>query len=133
MKQRFLFAMLWVVLPFSALAQSSQPPHALDGVWQTGARDGSWGFVRFAPCGTAYCGTLIGGGGQDVNEAFFGTIMVTDMRWTGSEFTDGQLLDVENDRVYLSRMRFEGADRLRVSGCVLGGLICGGQTWARIE
>jgi uncharacterized protein (DUF2147 family) len=124
--------LLLLTLPFTAHAQSG-PPHDIEGVWQTGARDGSWGYVRFAPCGDAICGTLIGGGGVNVDPQYFGTVMVNDMRWDGTEFTDGTLLDVENGRTYLSNMRFRSADRLRVSGCVLGGIICGGQTWARVE
>ncbi|GAB5448884.1 DUF2147 domain-containing protein [Gymnodinialimonas sp.] len=127
---RALFALL-LCLPSMALSQSAQPPYALDGLWQTGARGGSWGYVRFAPCGAAYCGTLVDGGGQNVNPQYFGTVLVTGMQWTGSEFDGGRLLDVETGRVYISRMRFRGANSLRISGCVLGGLICGGQTWTR--
>ncbi|WP_224816100.1 DUF2147 domain-containing protein [Hasllibacter sp. MH4015] len=119
--------------PAAALGQSQAPPHDLNGVWQTGARGGSWGYVRFAPCGPAFCGTLIGGGGANVQSQYFGTVLVTGMQWTGGEFAGGELLDVENGRVYLSRMRFRGPDELRVSGCVLGGLVCGGQTWRRVE
>lgn len=133
---RHLFALFVLLLglgwPLVAVAQSN-PPHALDGVWRTGERNGSWGFVTFAPCGTAYCGTLTGGGGQRVDPQYFGTVLVTDMRWTGAGFTGGELLDVETGQIYRSRMRFRGPDRLRVSGCVMGGLICGGQTWVRIE
>lgn len=130
---RALFVTLCLCFPALALAQTGGPGTAVEGVWQTGARDGSWGFVRFDPCGDAVCGTLIGGGGRNVDPQFFGTVMVSDMRWDGTEFTGGQLLDVETGRVYLSRMRLVGPDQLRVSGCVLGGLICGGQTWTRVE
>jgi uncharacterized protein (DUF2147 family) len=86
-----------------------------------------------APCGDAYCGTLTGGGGADVEVQYFGTVLITDMRWNGTEYAGGQILDVETGQVYLSRLRFSGPNRLRVSGCVLGGLICGGQVWARID
>lgn len=132
---RTALALLFVscVLPSFGYAQSSQSPYELDGVWQTQARDGSWGFIRFAPCADAYCGTLVGGGGADVDPQYFGTTIVSNMRWTGEEFTGGRLLDVETGRVYRSRMAFRSADQLAVSGCVLGGLICGGQTWTRVE
>lgn len=128
-----LTSLLCVALPAMAYSQTAQPPHALEGLWQTGARNGSWGYVRFAPCGAAYCGTLVDGGGQNVNPQYFGTVMVTDMQWSGAEFTGGSLLDVETGRVYLSRMRFRDANQLRISGCVLGGLICGGQNWTRVQ
>lgn len=128
-----LFAVLALCLPMLAHAQTATPPHPLEGIWQTGERRGSWGIVRFAPCGAAYCGTLIDGGGRDVNPQYFGTVLVTDMIWDGEQFSGGTLLDVENGRVYLSRLRFRGADQLRVSGCVLGGVICGGQTWTRLR
>ena len=122
-----------LLLPLCATAQQPGPPHPLDGVWQTGARNGSWGIVRFAPCGAAYCGTLTGGGGANVDPQYFGTVLVRDMVWDGSAFTGGTLEDVENGAIYRARLRFRGPDRLRVSGCILGGVICGGQTWTRLE
>lgn len=125
-----LFAFAW---PCFALGQDSGPPHALEGTWRTGERNGSWGYVAFAACGSAYCGTLVDGGGVNVNPEYFGTKMVTGMHWTGSEFTDGRLLDVETGQVYLSRMAFRDRDRLRVWGCVLGGLLCGSQVWTRVK
>ncbi len=133
MKRRFAMLFALFVLPLSANAQTAMSPDALLGVWQTGARNGSWGIVQFAPCGDSFCGTLTGGGGQNVNPQYFGTVLVRDMRWDGSEFSGGTLLDVETGRVYQARLRFRGPNALRVSGCVLGGVICGGQTWARVE
>lgn len=133
MMRYLLSVLLLLCWPLVTFGQTNGPPHRLDGVWQTEARDGSWGYVTMAPCGDAYCGTLTGGSGTHVDTQYFGTVMITHMRWTGSEYSGGQLLDVETRRVYQSRLRFLGPDRLQVSGCVLGGLICGGQVWARIE
>ncbi|MEX3017562.1 DUF2147 domain-containing protein [Gymnodinialimonas hymeniacidonis] len=133
MKHLLVLIMLLLLPTQNAIAQTASPPHALDGVWQTGARDGSWGFVRFAQCGGHYCGTLVGGGGANVNSEYFGTVLVQGMQWDGSQFAGGTLLDVENGRVYQSRLRFRGANQLRVSGCVFGGVICGGQTWNRVD
>lgn len=125
--------LLAVCLPMTALAESNRAAPSLDGVWQTGARDGSWGYVTFGPCGSAVCGTLVGGGGDNVQTQHFGRVIITGMQWTGTQFAGGQVTDVEKGHVYRAKMRLQDDGSLRVSGCVLGGLICAGQTWVRVE
>jgi uncharacterized protein (DUF2147 family) len=125
-----LCAAVW--LAAHPLPSAAQGANDLVGLWQTGARDGSWGYVRIAPCGGLYCGTLEGGGGARVDPGYFGTRMIVGMAWDGSGFSGGRLLDVERNQWYAARIRFRGPDRIRVSGCVLAGILCGGQTWHRI-
>ncbi len=101
------------------------------GTWKTGAKNGSWGYIKFYRCGTRYCGRLVGGGGRKVNRKLFGTLIVKRMRRKGRSYSGGQILDADAGQWYLSKMRLIGKNRLQVQGCVLGGLICGGQNWSR--
>lgn len=46
---------------------------------------------------------------------------------------DGQVYNPKDGRVYRARMRLSPPNALRIEGCVLGGLICDGETWSRVE
>lgn len=116
------------------LAAAAGPTAAqteLSGVWKTGERGGSWGLVEFRPCGPAICGVLVGGGGKDVNPSHFGTRIIAGMTRQAKGYSGGRIYDPENDRWFASRMELTAPDRLAVSGCVLGGLLCGTQVWQR--
>ena len=101
----------------------------IPGVWKTDTKNGSWGYVLFDKCGTSYCGKLVNGGGKNVDPSLFGTLIVKGVTREGNAYVDGQIFDAEANIRYVSKMALQSPDRLKVSGCVLGGLICGGQTW----
>lgn len=101
------------------------------GTWRTGPRNGSWGIVRMQLCGKKVCGFLVGGGGRNVDKRYFGTQIVRDMTPDGRQYAGGQIFDAERGHWYIARMRLDAPDRLTVKGCVLGGVICGGQVWKR--
>ncbi len=122
-------ALLAVLLVLLAVPARADDPAF--GLWRTGARDGSWGIVEMQACGTKLCGILVGGGGRHVDKRYFGTVIVRDMTRAGSDYYGGQIFDAERGQWYISKMRLDGPDRLTVKGCVLGGLICGGQVWER--
>jgi uncharacterized protein (DUF2147 family) len=62
-----------------------------------------------------------------------GRNLVWDMEPRGDgAYAGGQIWDPGSDRTYRSRMELDG-DRLKVSGCVAGGLICRSQTWIRVQ
>lgn len=125
-------ACLWFS-PGMALAQDTPKADDILGLWRTGERNGSWGYVRFERCGAAYCGSLIGGGGKTVNKSYFGTRIVRGMTWEKTRFTGGRVLDVERGVWYRAKFEFRGKTRALLYGCVLGGAICGSQTWRRVS
>lgn len=55
------------------------------------------------------------------------------MKPTGRNEWDGQVYNPKDGRVYQAHMTLPRPDALRIEGCVLGGLICDGETWTRVE
>lgn len=107
------------------------------GVWQTQRNDdGNLAHVEIAPCGEKLCGTMIRSFGPDnkpMDSPNIGRNLVWDMESRGGgAYANGQIWDPGADRTYRSKMELSG-DRLKVSGCVAGGLICRGQTWLRVN
>ena len=44
----------------------------------------------------------------------------------------GRVWRPSNNKVYIGKMTVNG-DRLKLSGCIAGGLLCSKQTWARVQ
>ena len=49
----------------------------------------------------------------------------TEQRW------EGRVYNVENGSIYTASIWLTGPNKLRIEGCVLCGLFCGGQEWTR--
>jgi uncharacterized protein (DUF2147 family) len=45
----------------------------------------------------------------------------------------GQIYNAQNGRTYEANIKLVSPDVLHLEGCVLGGLFCGGQNWARVK
>lgn len=98
--------------------------------------------VRIAKCGQAYCGTIVSvqGEARDINNpdakmrnrSLVGVRMISNIQPSGDGFT-GDLYNYKDGRTYTGKMRFKSGKAMELSGCVLGGLICRSQTWARIN
>ena len=98
--------------------------------------------VRIARCGGAYCGTIVSvqGEAKDVNNAdpalrgrnLVGVRMISEIQPAGDGFT-GQLYNYKDGKTYTGKMSFAGGKSMQLSGCVLGGLICRSQTWAKVN
>jgi uncharacterized protein (DUF2147 family) len=113
-----------------ALAPSSGPtilPGALMpvGDWMTEKSEGK---VRIEQCGQNLCGWAIeertGGTGKQV---------LIDMKSTRENLWNGKINDVRSGSTYVSKMSLHGPNSLRVEGCAMGGMLCGGQTWTRTQ
>ncbi|KLK91456.1 hypothetical protein AA309_20440 [Microvirga vignae] len=97
--------------------------------------------VRIAKCGQVYCGTIIStqGDARDVNNpdanlrgrSLVGVQMISNIEPSGNGFT-GQLYNYKDGKTYTGKMSFAGKS-MQLSGCVLGGLICRSQTWAKLN
>jgi uncharacterized protein (DUF2147 family) len=99
---------------FSAGAIAAEP---IEGDWKrpTGT------IVTFKPCGGAFCAVAKTGphaGGQ-----------AGSMSGTGKKYT-GSLTDLDTGKKYTGKAAVNG-NTMRLSGCVLGGLICKTETWVR--
>lgn len=105
-----------------------------EGIWQTQPDDGAFAFVRIVPCGAAVCGTITRSFNEqgEYDSPNLGRQIVIDMVPQGDGSYRGQVWRPSNDKIYTGNMTMDG-DRLRLRGCVLGGLICASQTWVRVQ
>lgn len=95
------------------------------GVWETEKSEGK---VRIVQCGQALCGYAV-----DERTNANGKQVLVDMKSTRENLWNGKINDVKNGGVYVSHMSLHGPNSLRVEGCAMGGMLCGGQTWARVQ
>lgn len=125
-----------VVLAAGA-AQAAEPT----GDWRIA--DGR-AVVRIDDCGGALWGIVAwekaGGVGRDVNNPnpalrdrpTLGLPIILNMRPTAPGQWQGQVYNAENGQTYSASIRMLGDNALRIEGCVLGGIFCGGQQWTRV-
>lgn len=119
------------VLSLVAGAAAADP---VEGVWQTEPDDGSYAHVTIAPCGAAFCGVIsrtfkAEGEYQSPN---LGKTLVIDMVPNGENAYAGKVWRPSNDKIYIGKIQLNG-DRLRLAGCVAGGLLCSKQNWSRVK
>ena len=100
-------------LALSTLSAAAGPV----GVWR--GADGS-AQVHLMPCHGALCGSV---GGKRI---------LIRMKPKGDNLWTGTIVDVRDGTQYAGKISMQG-ESLRVEGCVMGGAICGGQTWTRIR
>ena len=117
------------------------------GTWLT--EDGA-ATVRIASCGAELCGTIValkepndpatGRPKTDKhnpdpamrNRPVIGIQIVFGMKPSGTpDKWNGQVYNAEDGKTYSGSITMQGPRSLRLDGCVLGGLICKGQTWTR--
>lgn len=105
----------------------------LEGVWQTEPDNGAYAHVAIAPCGNLLCGK-IARTFKDASEYVspnIGKTIVIDMAADGEATYKGKVWRPSNNKTYLGKIALKG-DRIKLSGCVAGGLLCSKQTWTRI-
>ena len=124
-----------IVLAFWAGAALAGDP--VEGTWKTLPDDnGDFGYVVFAPCGERLCGTLtksFDSKGAPTASPNIGKKIVWDMLDRGKgHYDSGKIWAPDRDKTYASVMDLKG-DTLSVAGCILGGLICRSQKWARVN
>lgn len=126
--------MAWVLGMMIAGAAAADP---VEGRWNTLPDDnGNYGQVQIAACGAKFCGTLVAAfdpAGKSLESENIGKQMIWDMEALGDgAYGNGMIWAPDRDKTYASKMVLSG-DVLSVSGCVLGGLICRSQDWARAK
>jgi len=135
----------------AAWAVVVQPAIAADpiGTWLT---EGGRSRVRVADCGGALCGTLVwlkepndpdtGKPKIDKNNLdagkrgrpLIGLNIMLEMKPSGSpDRWSGQVYNPEDGKTYSGSLTVLGPASVRLEGCALGGLICKGQTWSRVN
>jgi uncharacterized protein (DUF2147 family) len=106
-------------------ASSVQSANSPLGVWLTEEKEGK---VRIEQCGVNLCGYSVDAkSNQNGEQVLINMKPGSDAKWSG------RILDPNSGSTYESTIALQGSDTLRVQGCALGGMFCGGQTWSRIN
>jgi uncharacterized protein (DUF2147 family) len=105
--------------------------------------------VRIADCGGTLCGTIVGlkepndpdtgkpkldKNNTDASKRtrpLIGVAMVFGLKPDGANKWSAQVYNPDDGKTYSGNIIEQGANALKMEGCVLGGLICKGQTWTR--
>jgi uncharacterized protein (DUF2147 family) len=102
-----------------------KPANSPLGIWLTEQKEGK---IRIEPCGGNLCGYSI-----DPKTNLNRTQILIDMKPDKDSKWSGHIFDPKSGSTYDSTIALKSPDSLRVQGCALGGLFCGGQTWSRVN
>jgi uncharacterized protein (DUF2147 family) len=108
------------VIISSAAALASPAPV---GQWRVA--DGK-AIIDIRPCGENLCGFVASGGDAVGKQIFF------NMKQEGDEWS-GTIVDVSDGQRYSGHIFLVSDSTLKVEGCAMGGLFCGGQKWSRVQ
>lgn len=104
----------------------------VSGTWRSPTNsDGASLTVKISPCGSAYCGTItkIKNGDQ----AGVGKRMIWDMKAAGGgTYSGGKVWAPDSNKTYKGKLQHSG-NKLKISGCVLGGTVCRGETFTKVK
>ncbi|MDE2375469.1 MAG: DUF2147 domain-containing protein [Hyphomicrobiales bacterium] len=116
------------------------------GTWLTGDKKGK---VHIVNCGGAICGTLVwlaepndpethrpktdshNSNASLQSRPLLGIPIVLNMKPDGGDKWEGKVYNAEDGGTYTGSFAMSGPNTAELKGCVMGGLICKGQTWTR--
>lgn len=107
----------------------------LEGVWQTEVDDGHYAHITIKPCAAAFCGkitTAFNADGSEYDSENTGKTIVIDMVPQGDGDYEGSVFRPSNGKTYYGTIALNG-NKLKLAGCVAGGLICSKQNWTRVK
>ncbi len=109
-------------LSSAAFAQSSPT-----GTW---TRPSTGTQVNFYDCGGKLCAKITAV--KDASKkGDVGKVIMSGADKSGDNTWKGSLLNTEDGQTYNGVVTLEGPKALNLKGCVLGGLVCKGETWTK--
>jgi len=124
-------------------AAAAPPAHAGDarGDW---VRPNGASKIRISSCGSALCGKLIwlreprkdteNPDAAKRDRPLLGVQIVRSMKPTGKgDQWKGKVYNAEDGKTYTGFIELTAAGQLKLEGCVMGGLICKGESWSRAK
>jgi uncharacterized protein (DUF2147 family) len=127
-------------MAITAACVSGGPAYATEptGDWLT--KDGD-AVIHIANCDEALCGTIawVKTPGTDRNnpdptkrnDDIVGVPILLGMKPVADNQWKGEVYNAQNGKNYLAYLTLLKPDVLKIQGCVLGGLFCGGEVWTR--
>ncbi|UKK82879.1 DUF2147 domain-containing protein [Sphingopyxis sp. BSN-002] len=118
-----------------AAAAIPQPAVSPIGLWQNPK-----GTIRVRThlCGQLLCGNIVWASPKAMADArdagvnsLIGTELLSDYRHSGAGRWTGQVYVPDQGRRFYSTIEQKGPNDIRISGCILGGLLCKRQDWTR--
>ena len=127
------------------LAVQAAPATAQSNIFGNWLTEDNRAVIAISRCGEAVCGRIARilveaeAGQRDINNPnpnlrsrkLKGTRIQTGFRFDRGQYRHGQVYDPENGRSYNARLRLNRDGTLRVTGCVLGVIICQSQNGRR--
>ncbi len=106
----------------------------VEGLWQTQEDDGAYAHVKMAPCGPNFCGVIVKTfkDGAEYKSENIGKQLVINMAPQGDGQYEGQVWRPSNNKVYYGTIALNG-NKMKLAGCVAGGLICAKQNWTKLN
>lgn len=125
-------AMLLASAAGAATAATQQPREApIYGVWLDHHKAVK---VETESCGRSLCGKVVWATPEAREEGIdplVGLQVLSNYHQTASGAWEGRVFVPDMKRKFFSRIEQAGPDRLKISGCILGGLLCKSQYWTR--
>lgn len=128
-------AILPLLIGAAATNAPTQPPPDMLGHWINPR--GSV-VVETQACNTHLCGRVSWASAEALQDAkdagitsLIGTELLQDYAPSSSGIWRGRVYVPDMGRTFYSTINVESRDALRISGCILGGLICKSQIWRR--
>jgi uncharacterized protein (DUF2147 family) len=126
-----------VLMAFTCGAASAADPA---GEWLV--KDGS-AQIRIEPCANGLWGFIswVKAPGTDRNNpdpakrtrSIVGVPIVRSMHPVRPNRWEGEVYNADSGKMYSASITLVSDDVLRIEGCVLGGLFCGGENWTRVQ
>lgn len=127
--------MIYRIIVFIAMSLASLPALAdITGNWLSAKNDeGKQISIEIYNCGEKVCGKI-----TDVHysndTSIIGAEIIQNMqKKSDTRYSGGKIYAPDTEKWYKSKIKVRDANTLKVSGCVIGGIICRGQVWTRIQ
>ena len=126
---------------FAAAPAAAQTAEDAFGVWE---HPDNGSHIRVSQCGDGLCATIVkvrdpsrtdehNPDPAKRSRPVEGITIMSGAAKTGPATWEGQLYNTQDGKTYSGTVTVVSKTQLKLQGCVLGGLICQGPTWTRVE
>ncbi len=128
------------ILCVGLLGCLAQPAFAADPIFGAWVNPRGSVTVDTGACKDRLCGWVSHADPQALADAadagiphLIGTALLQDYRHAGPGRWTGRVYVPDMGKTFYSTIEQKGPDQLKISGCILGGLICRSQLWQRVR